>query len=338
MRQTILLCFCLILFGIVILSCGRPEIAAPAEKPSAGDTTAVPDSDFPDTFREAREREDFVVLGNDNQLLREELWEAFLDAAARGEDAQVTVVRATIEGDPIYYRLTYRDNRYNLFADYNHDRWGGGQAETEYTYLERLDSGRSVDYILTNKPFGSDEAYAEYWDRVRNQTDTPDLTFEILINLEKDDWDEDPVPLHFEAQIIRTDGSHDGVRYPVVTVIDSADGLSRYYEEYKSLYDFSHRDTVYADTTIGLIDAIGKYDAAWFEGHKLLVVLCEEGSGSIRHEVTSVTGGSAPAVEITRLCPECCTDDMAEWHILIELERGADLSGEIAVRFGQKDV
>ena len=163
MKQTILLCFCLILFGIVILSCGRPENATPADKPSTGISASQPSASTSDALQ----------------------------------------------------------------------------------------------------------------------------------------------PLAFSAQYIRTDGYHDGVRYPVVTVIDSADGLSRYYEEYKDLYDFSHRETVYADTSIGFVDAIASYDAAWFENHRLLVILCEEGSGSIRHEVTSVTDGPDAAVEIARLCPEC---------------------------------
>ena len=199
MRQTILLCFCLILFGIIILSCGRPEGGTTADRPSAGD--GVPDA----------------------------------------------------------------------------------------------------------QPASPTEAASDK-------------------------------PLAFDARYIRTDGYHDGVRYPVVTVIDTADGLSRYFEEYGDLYDFSHRETVYADTSIGFVDAIAPYDAAWFEGHRLLVILLEEGSGSIRHEVTSVTGGSAPEVEIARLCPEVGTDDMAEWHILIELDRGAYLSGGIAVRFTRRDV
>ncbi len=148
----------------------------------------------------------------------------------------------------------------------------------------------------------------------------------------------EPGKLAFSAQIIRTDGYRDGVDYPVVTVIDTADDLARYVADNKDLYDFSHKETVYSDTTIGLVDAIGKYDAAWFADHRLLVVLLEEGSGSIRHEVTAVTDGPDPAVDITLLCPECCTDDMAEWHILIELDREADLSGEITVRFTAQDV
>ena len=189
MKRNILFIAVLLLSSLLI-ACGKPERIQTAD--SLDPSTAVSDTDdeLPDTFTEAREREDFVVLGNDNQLLRGELWEAFLDAAARNEEALVIIARATVEGDPIYYHLTYRDNRYLLFPDYTHDRFGAELAkqaeEKEYTTLERLETDRSVDYILTNEPFGSDEAYAEYWERIRSQTVTPDRTFEILINLAKE--------------------------------------------------------------------------------------------------------------------------------------------------------
>ena len=179
-----------LLLSSLLFACGKPEKIQTVD--SLYPSTAVSDTDsvLPDTFADAREREDLVVLGNDKQLLRGELWEAFLNAATRNEEARVIIVRATEEGDPIYYHLTYRDNRYILFPDYTHDRFGEDLAkqakEKVYTTLERLETDRSIDYILTNKPFGSDEAYVEYWDRIQSQTVTP-LTFEILLSLKKED-------------------------------------------------------------------------------------------------------------------------------------------------------
>ena len=143
--------------------------------------------------------------------------------------------------------------------------------------------------------------------------------------------EKDPEAIPFEAQIIRTNGYQEGVTYPKVTLIDSAEDLNRYYEENRDLYDFSHKETVYSDTTIGFVDAIERYDDAWFRDHQLIVVLLEEGSGSVRHRVAEVNGGAAPAVSISRLVPEVGTDDMAQWHILIETARCFDPSPEITV-------
>ena len=133
----------------------------------------------------------------------------------------------------------------------------------------------------------------------------------------------------FEAQYIRTDGYHDGVSYPRVTLIGSAEELNRYYDGNKALYDFRHKEKVYSDTTVGFVDAIAKYDGAWFRDHELILVLLEEGSGSVRHEVTEVNAGEEPFVKIARLVPEVGTDDMAEWHILIETERVFGAASEI---------
>ncbi len=150
--------------------------------------------------------------------------------------------------------------------------------------------------------------------------------------------EDEPDGVRFSAKYIRTNGWHDGVSYPVVTLIDSAEALRRYYEENREKYDFSHKETVYADTTVGFVDAIEGYDAAWFETHQLLLVLLEEGSGSVRHAVTKVTARPAASVMIDRLIPEVGTDDMAEWHILIETDRVFNAGEKIAVRFTAKNL
>ncbi len=152
------------------------------------------------------------------------------------------------------------------------------------------------------------------------------------------DREDEPDGVRFTAKYIRTNGWHDGVSYPVVTLIDSAAALARYYETNRELYDFSHKEKVYSDTTVGFVDAIKGYDDAWFGTHQLLIVLLEEGSGSVRHAVTKVMAGGEPVIEIDRLIPEAGTDDMAEWHILIETDRLFDPTGEIAVQFTAKSL
>ena len=145
----------------------------------------------------------------------------------------------------------------------------------------------------------------------------------------------------YTAQYVRTDGYRDGEVYPKAILISSADELTRYYEENKGIYDFGHREKVYADSSIGFVDAIRKYDAAWFEDHRLILVLQEEGSGSVRHEVTGVIvepDGSGVGVWIAAQVPEVCTDDMAEWHILIETDRDVSpdawITVDVTYRYG----
>ena len=132
--------------------------------------------------------------------------------------------------------------------------------------------------------------------------------------------------ISFTAKYIRTNGYHESVTYPAVTLIGDPEALARYYEENRTLYDLS----------AGFSDAIQSYDEAWFAAHQLLLVLLEEGSGSIRHRVTKVTAGEDPAVEIDVLVPEVGTADMAQWHILIETERVFDAADEIEIRLNRR--
>ena len=128
-------------------------------------------------------------------------------------------------------------------------------------------------------------------------------------------------PIDFSAQYIRTNGYHEDVKYPVVKIIRSARELSEYCEANKENYDL-----VYPYSGIGFLDACEKYDDAYFADHILVMVLLEEGSGSIRHEVQAVhmSADGHCQIYIDRIVPECGTCDMAEWHILIELEAGAE--------------
>lgn len=135
----------------------------------------------------------------------------------------------------------------------------------------------------------------------------------------------------FQAQYIRTDGYHDNIKYPVVKVIQSPEELQAYYEENRSLYDLERRADYGTDYTPGFLDACDKYDAAYFENQFLLMVLIQEGSGSVTHEVTGMSQQEADGqllVGIRTISPEVGTADMALWHILIEPEAGIKVPNE----------
>ncbi|MDR3085027.1 MAG: hypothetical protein LBU47_01800 [Christensenellaceae bacterium] len=148
--------------------------------------------------------------------------------------------------------------------------------------------------------------------------------YQYLFKL-KADGKPTPEELGFDAQIVRTNGYSEGSEYPIVTVVTSKAALRHYFEENKICYDFAPREAVYADATIGFADAIQRYNNAFFEKKRLVVVVLEEGSGSIRHLVKKVGGNGEITIE--RLLPEPSTDDMAQWHILIELDQALEPKG-----------
>jgi hypothetical protein len=121
----------------------------------------------------------------------------------------------------------------------------------------------------------------------------------------------------FTVQYIRTNGYISDIKYPIITGISSKKELEKYYNYYKDKYDLSTHSQVHSDSTIGFIDAIKDYSDDFFINNFLIIVLLEEGSGSIRHKVEEIN--QSGNIFITRLLPEVGTGDMAEWHIIIGL-------------------
>ncbi len=130
------------------------------------------------------------------------------------------------------------------------------------------------------------------------------------------------IDIDFDVQYIRTNGYHEDAVYPAHRIITSSDDLTDYYNEFKDMYDLERKETVYSDTTIGFLDACDKYDLSFFGEKAILFVILEEGSGSVRHRVDSIRCEDGRlTVSIEKTVPICCTDDMAEWHIFIELDK-----------------
>lgn len=137
---------------------------------------------------------------------------------------------------------------------------------------------------------------------------------------------EEPVDVPFRAQYIRTDGGWDGAGFPAVHIIRSVEELTAYYEANKETFYLGRNENPASDSTIGFLDACDKYDEAFFESKYLLFVLLEEGSGSIRHKVTRVQQlpGNQLSVNIDTITPEIGTEDMAQWHIILELDKAPE--------------
>lgn len=138
----------------------------------------------------------------------------------------------------------------------------------------------------------------------------------------------------YGVQYIRTDGYMEGAEFPKVVIIRSLDELNIYYEENRETFDLERKEKVYSDTTIGFLDACDKYDAEYFEKGYLVFVLLEEGSGSIRHEVTgnTISSDGELGIYIKSISPEAGTCDMAEWHIILEMSNAVAVEDEDAVQ------
>ena len=129
----------------------------------------------------------------------------------------------------------------------------------------------------------------------------------------------------FNAEYVRTNGYSPETEFPYTKLISSREELDRYVEENKDCYDFRAYKAYDSDEMYGFSAVIEKYDEKWFESHKLLMFVLEEGSGSNQHKVVNVSKDHA---DIQRIVPDIGTCDMAEWHILVELDKDAEICSE----------
>lgn len=202
--------------------------------------------------------------------------------------------------------------------------------------------GTKDDYVVTND--GADVWWKEYGAEATEILGTAQFGGGVVSG---ENSDPEPKEIGFSAQYVRTDRQDSEYGEPLsVKIIRSVDELTAYYEENKERYDMQRKaDTPYSDETIGFPDACDKYDAAYFKDRVLIMVLAEEGSGSIRHEVKQVSlteagGKRQMAIEIDPIVPEAGTCDMAFWHILIEPEAGVGIADEsdITVFYNEKNL
>jgi len=102
-----------------------------------------------------------------------------------------------------------------------------------------------------------------------------------------------------------------------------------YCEANKEQFDLERRDNVYADSTIGFLDACDRYNDTYFESQNLVLIVLEAGSGSIRHKITDVRHHSDESgtlfgwdISIEKIVPGIMSADMAQWHLFLEFQMG----------------
>lgn len=141
-----------------------------------------------------------------------------------------------------------------------------------------------------------------------------------------------PVPMQnydFNAKYVRTYYTGRNSGSPKKKIFTSRAELDSYVNEYKEK----------TGTMIGLgmnktlEEEVADYDDNWFNSHKLVMVILEEGSGSISHKVVQVGGIN---ITIERIIPAVGTCDMAEWHILIELDKDLYLNNDVQISTYEK--
>lgn len=116
--------------------------------------------------------------------------------------------------------------------------------------------------------------------------------------------------LKFNAAYIKTTQPSPVNRYPAIHLIRSVDELDSFCKNNNQI-------------NVGF-EAVEKqadiYDQAFFEKHSLILLMIEESSGSVRHNVSGIEiyGNGYVNILLDRSAPEIGTADMAYWYIFIE--------------------
>jgi len=126
--------------------------------------------------------------------------------------------------------------------------------------------------------------------------------------------------LSFDAQYLRTNyDSNKSATAGLPFVISSRAELIRYCEIAWPNQSAAGRNAALSSNSF--LESIGKYSDDFFKSKYLVIVIFQEISGSIRHEVKRVDKNGV--ISIDRLVPgegRAMTADMAEWHVVIELD------------------
>lgn len=118
----------------------------------------------------------------------------------------------------------------------------------------------------------------------------------------------------FSAEYIRTGlPSEEIPSFPILTAINSEEELELYIRENTEKYGLNE----------SFSEKTEKYDKDFFAEKSVIIILLEEGSGSVTHSAEKVLtdGENEISVYITREVPEVGTCDMAYHHILISLSK-----------------
>lgn len=146
--------------------------------------------------------------------------------------------------------------------------------------------------------------------------------------------------ISYLAKYVCTEGGKEGVEFPTVILIHSVEELERYIEENRAYFDLESTNSLTGDSEPGFMDFCIFYDEAFFEKQYLVMILVEEGSGSMYHEVSHVgiSGDGILHINLQTVKPEEEWDDVAQqWHILIELEKEYDVKYAENVRLGGRN-
>jgi len=173
---------------------------------------------------------------------------------------------------------------------------------------QTYDDGGSIEYI------GFGYKVIKYVnledDRIMYKIGTWFMKFDNPINkeLKNSSPSSDYTDMKFDSKNIQTHLYIDDFKSPSVDIIDSVNDIKKYKKNFN-------------DTKLN--SALDEYTSNYFNNKVLVIVTIQESSGSNSNKVDRVykTGNYKINISVQRKTAEIGTDDMAMWHLLVELDK-----------------
>lgn len=124
---------------------------------------------------------------------------------------------------------------------------------------------------------------------------------------------------------VRTDTQWGENLHGDATYIVSESSMKQYIDDNEDVFNFTQGNPSFEALT-------HSYDEDFFADSLIVLITYEENSGSITHEIEQMTVENGTLhIDVKRIIPEAGTDDMAAWHLVVELSKDDYLFDEVNV-------
>ena len=121
------------------------------------------------------------------------------------------------------------------------------------------------------------------------------------------------------VRAVRTGLGPESENNRIQSVIHSRQELDEYLEKNEAAFEFRTNTNLQ-----NILDT--DFKASYFDNHMLILLRVKEGSGSIRHKITGIHyANKTLEIKLQRRAPNVQTDDLADWHIFVGIEKLQDI-------------
>ncbi len=146
MKSKLYICATMILIISLICSCTKKEENISkniyTDDEIIDKYNIVADYDFKNA-----EKDGFVIYSN-NKIINKEKIKEFYDNTTSNKEATLTIIRYTIEGDPVIIQYNYSDGKFIVYEDTTRDKYSEGKIVSRKIKSIELEEDNGIYEII----------------------------------------------------------------------------------------------------------------------------------------------------------------------------------------------